>query len=141
MSEFHSEYGFGWFPARSTNLNPKQFEPHIYYEADPDRPTSNFGLNVAGIRMLSHDYNDPKSEEIGKFEWHKKTGEILNVDVDKAHRRKGVATSMLNAAKNISAKKGLPPVVHSNDRSDMGDKWAKSTGEELPKRLKLNRGE
>jgi hypothetical protein len=46
---------------------------------------------------------------------------------------------MLAAAKDIAAKTGVSAPVHSNDRSDMGDKWAKSVGGDLPKRLKLKR--
>jgi hypothetical protein len=46
---------------------------------------------------------------------------------------------MLKAAKDIAAKTGVPAPVHSNDRSDQGDAWAKSTGEKLPERLKFNR--
>lgn len=132
MSEFHSEYGWGHFPAPQTNLNPKQFAPHIYYEADPTRPTSNFGHQVAGIKMYSHEPSDPKSEEIGRFEWSKTRGEILNVDVNEDYRRRGVATAMYRAAQHIAARTGVPAPEMSSDRSEMGDRWAKSLGVKLP---------
>lgn len=135
MAELHSEYGWGHFPAPSTKLNPQQFAPHIYYEADPKRDTSNFGYKVAGVKM----YSDEKmnhDNQIGEMTWNKERGEILDIRVPKGVRRKGVATAMYKAAKDVAKRTGVAEPVHSADRSDLGQKWAKSTGEPLPKRLK-----
>ena len=142
MSEFHSEWGHGWQPAPHLNLNPKQFAPHIRYSVPTgDKPfgnaATNFGLNVAGVTLESQapDSETP-STTLGHLHWSSKTGKILDVHVVPGSRRKGAATAMLKAAKEIAAKTGVPVPVHSEDRSDQGDAWAKSTGEPLPERLK-----
>lgn len=55
---------------------------------------------------------------------------IRNVYVQEDFRRKGVATGMWNYANQ----QGLKP-VHSEDRTDAGDAWAKTVSNRLPKRL------
>ena len=145
MSEFHSEWGHGWQPAPQTKLNPKQFAPHIRYEVpDGHKPfgsdTTNHGLLVAGVTFETQAPDSGKpSKTLGHLRWSSERGEILDIQVVPDARRKGVATSMYKAAKDIAAKTGTAIPVHSNDRSDMGNKWAKSTGEKLPKRLKLKK--
>ena len=54
-------------------------------------------------------------------------GTIGNVYVHPAHTRKGIATGMYNYAKQL----GLD-VKHSENRTQSGDAWAKSTGDPLP---------
>ena len=145
MSEFHSEWGHGWQPAPRTNLNPKQFAPHIRYEVPQgDKPygneATNFGLHTSGVTLESQAPDaDKPSETLGHLHWSSKTGQILDVHVIPSARRKGVATAMYKAAKDISSNTGVPAPTHSDDRSDMGDEWAKSTGEKLPTRLKLKK--
>jgi GNAT superfamily N-acetyltransferase len=142
MSEFHSEWGHGWQPAPQTNLNPKQFAPHIQYAVPTgDKPFGNaathYGLNIAGVELRTQaPDSDKPSETLGHLHWSSKRGEILDVHVVPGARRKGVATALYKAAKDIAAKTGVPEPVHSNDRSDQGDAWAKSTGEPLPERMK-----
>ena len=145
MSEFHSEWGHGWQPAPHTNLNPKQFAPHIRYEVpQADKPfgnaATNFGLHTAGVVLESQAPDaDKPSVSLGHLHWSARTGEILDVHVAPGARRKGAATAMLKAARDVAAKTGVPEPVHSGDRSDQGDAWAKSTGEPLPERMKLTR--
>lgn len=144
MSEFHSEWGHGWQPAPNTNLNPKQFDPHISYEVpQADKPfgneATNYGLHTAGVQMYTGDPAEGRVSEVGHLHWSSKRGEIIDVHVHPQFRRKGVATAMLKAARDVAVKTGVPSPVHSDDRSDMGDAWAKSTGEPLPTRLKNNR--
>lgn len=141
MSEFHSEYGWGWFPAH-TKLNPKQFKSHAHYSIAIDdgihRNTTNYGLGVHGVTMYDNN-PDEGGNRIGELTWSAKRGEILDVHVDPAHRRKGVATALLHAAHKVASMKNVLPPVHSNDRSDMGEKWAKAVGGQLPPRMKLRR--
>ena len=143
MAEFHSEWGHGYQPAPPTNLNLKQFAPHIRYEVpQADKPfgntATNFGLHTAGVELTTQDpESDKPSETLGHLHWSSTRGEILDVHVVPGARRKGVATALLAAAKDVAAKTGVPAPVHSKDRSDMGDKWAKSVGGELPERLKI----
>lgn len=143
MSEFHSEWGHGWQPAPNTNLNPKQFAPHVRYSVPTgkfDNNTTHFGLHTAGVTLESQaPDSDKPSETLGHLHWSSTRGEILDVHVVPGARRKGVATALYKAAKDIAAKTGVPAPVHSSDRSEQGDEWAKSTGEKLPERLKSNR--
>ena len=130
-----AEYGSGdgrWFvrPTSVSKLNPKQFDLHIRFSrADK---YSNYGQKVHNIRM-----EDEKTGDfVGGIEWHKDTGEILGVDTQKQYRRKGVATTLFHEAKNVAKEQGLAEPVHSADRSDLGNKWAKAVGGNLPKRVK-----
>ena len=54
---------------------------------------------------------------------------ILGMGVHPDHRRQGVATAMLAAARGAGA-----TVLHSTDRSDAGDAWARSVGGDVPER-------
>jgi GNAT superfamily N-acetyltransferase len=56
-------------------------------------------------------------------------GTISYVSVEKPFRRKGVATALLRRGR----KAGLA-LQHDDARSTMGDAWARSLGERLPKR-------
>jgi len=51
------------------------------------------------------------------------------------HRRKGVATSMFHAAKDMAREQGLQEPSHSQSRSDAGEGWVQSLGEQAPARV------
>ena len=138
MSEFHSEYGHGWQPAPHTNLNPKQFAPHIQYSvvtnSPYDRGTTRWGHNVNGLDLVSHspDDNAKSPETLGHMHWSSTTGEILDVRVNQDVKRKGAATAMYKAAKDVAKKTNTITPRHSNDRTPEGSKWAASTGDHVP---------
>jgi GNAT superfamily N-acetyltransferase len=73
--------------------------------------------------------------KVGHLVWDPKDGEIQNVQVHEDHRGKGVAEGMLLHAKSLGIS---PEPVHSDDRSESGDAWAKKMaekhGDELPPR-------
>jgi GNAT superfamily N-acetyltransferase len=98
-----------------SNLNPIQFS---------------FTNTIGGHQVLAHVDNKP----VGKLEWAKATGKIQEVFVSKPHRRKGIATSMLEQSRTMAKKKGLNAPVHSERRSDEGQAWAASTKDNLPER-------
>jgi GNAT superfamily N-acetyltransferase len=75
-------------------------------------------------------------EYVGKLDFRKVDGEIMQVDVEEEHRRKGIATNSLGVARAYAEESGLPPVTHSNDRTPEGEAWAKSIGDELPTNIK-----
>ena len=75
-------------------------------------------------------------EYVGWFEFRKVDGEIMEVNVEEEHRRKGIATNSLGVARVYAEDSGLPAVVHSDDRTPEGEAWAKSTGDELPTNIK-----
>ena len=89
-----------------------------------------FQDTIGGHQVLAHQDSKP----IGKREWASGTGKIHEVFVSKPHRRKGVATALLNESRKIAKDKGLKVPVHSERRSDAGDSWAQSLGEKLPER-------
>lgn len=75
--------------------------------------------------------NHPSHGEVGYMElephrsgeWHV----VSDVQVPAQFRRQGIATALWNHAKAI----GLNP-QHSSWRTKAGDKWAHSTGDEVP---------
>lgn len=70
----------------------------------------------------------------GHLLWHHKTGEIGSIEVEKEHRRKGLATEMLGQARQIaSTTRGVPAPRHSPERTREGEAWARSTGDRLPR--------
>ena len=85
---------------------------------------------MVGHQVLAHVDNKP----VGKLEWAGATGKIQEVFVSKPHRRKGIATSMLEQSRTIAKEKGLQTPVHSERRSDDGQAWAESTKDKLPER-------
>ena len=66
---------------------------------------------------------------VGQLSWSP-TGRISNIHVLPALRRKGIATAMYNYARGLGV--GMPE--HSHQRTDEGEAWAQSLGEELPER-------
>lgn len=68
-------------------------------------------------------------ELIGHLVWEEDSGEIYKLWVQSAYRRKGYATELWNRAKNYPIKP-----KHSAWRTNEGEAWALSTGDELPPR-------
>ena len=52
---------------------------------------------------------------------------IAEISVRPSSRRQGIATALLRLAKER-----FPDLRHSPDRTEMGELWARSTGDELP---------
>lgn len=69
------------------------------------------------------------SKSVGRLSWYGKTHVIDKIDVDQEHGRKGIATAMWNWGQEMT-----PKPNHSGDRTQMGDAWARSTGDSLPRR-------
>jgi len=105
-----------------SNLNKQQF-PYTYsYSNDghsnlPEHTVTAYHKNKSvGFLTFAH------------------MGPVLDVQVDKEHRRKGVATGMWNHALSlggsIDKETGayIPHVEHSPNRTEKGEEWAKSTG-------------
>lgn len=90
--------------------------------------------------MVGAPGDDPHmpGQVIGEMSWHK-DGEIKNLTVQDTHQRRGIATTMYDIAKSATAKKNVA-LRHSPQRTDMGEAWAKSTGDPLPLRVDPNAG-
>jgi GNAT superfamily N-acetyltransferase len=91
------------------------------------------GRNNADFQNITYKFTDthPTSHELEAFDptvgdvvgylrWHRKSGRVEDVNVDKEHRRKGIATGLWNHAKTL----GVTPPRHSGVRTESGASWA-----------------
>lgn len=119
------------------NLSPLQFN----YTA-PDTPIEQ-KKNEPYKEPIPHhvvDAYNKKGEWMGNIMWNKRSGSIEDIRTREDMRRKGIATATYKAAQKIAAEKGIKSPKHSAKRTEEGEAWAKSTGEELPKRKKSGYG-
>jgi hypothetical protein len=105
------------------NLSAPQF---IHEETDNEHVITASSGGMA-IGQLSWQKN--KSHGYGK-------GEISGVFTNPANRRQGVATGMYNEGAKYS-----PKPVHSGNRTNAGNSWARSTTGAVPDRPRSVRGE
>ena len=90
-----------------------------------------FKDTLGGHQVTAHIDDKP----VGLLEWAAGgKGQIENVKVLPEHRRRGVATALLGEARRVASEREILPPAHSERRSDAGDAWAKSLGEDLPER-------
>jgi GNAT superfamily N-acetyltransferase len=68
------------------------------------------------------------------IEWEP-SGELYYIKVPVEYRRQGIATQLWKSAQQYALHSGLPTPSHSEYRTNEGDAWAKSLGEELPPRI------
>lgn len=135
MSEYGSDDGRWWVkPTELPTLNFHQFEPHIHFSRAGEY--SNHGRYTHHISFSTHEPDDPKNEEVAHLAWHSGTGEVLGIRTHSEYRRIGIANTLFHEAKKAAREQGLVEPVHSDDRSDMGDAWAKQTGDPVPTRYK-----
>ena len=80
----------------------------------------------------------PTGEPIGRMTWLN-YGPLHEIDVNRDHQRKGIATGMWGHAIELAVSsyskgvnKRIPMPEHSIFRTPAGDAWAKSTGDYLP---------
>jgi len=98
---------------------------------DENRPNANF---IAAMNWEPKDSTFMQEQEPDDS-WPVKAGEINDIWTRDDHRRKGLATFMYGYAKKMSeSDPTIAPPVHSTHLSDAGEKWAKSTGDPVPKR-------
>jgi len=71
---------------------------------------------------------------VGHIDWNNRTGAISNIMTAHKMRGLGVATTLFDKANKLSADTGIKAPIHSSDRTDKGEAWAKSVGGDLPKR-------
>jgi len=131
MTTFYDnkEWGHGQRPLFGSVLNNKQ-HGGMYAQ---------YSLDLPGKMSSDDSYHEVKAynsehDNIGHLQWHKSTGEILDVRVEPEHQRKGIATALHSMAHKVAGEFNVVKPVHSGDRSDQGEEWAKSIGGPLPKR-------
>lgn len=98
---------------KERNLNEYQFEHYV----DPDYKSQTLSAHHEGYLG-------------GYIEWEPKyEHEIQMIKVYPGHTKQGLATELYRRAKEID-----PKISHSPERSDAGEAWARTLGEDLPKR-------
>lgn len=115
----------GHNPKAHRDLSGVQFKYHY-----PGAPNQHPTLHT--IEAL-----DSQGDYLGHMDWHKKSGKIDNINTKVGMRGLGVASSMYEKAKKLSADTGISSPVHSKHRTDKGDAWAKSVGGDVPPRAKI----
>jgi GNAT superfamily N-acetyltransferase len=73
---------------------------------------------------------------VGTLQWHPKTGDVNWVRTHQDYRGLGVATTLWEKAKKLSADTGIKAPEHSKHRTPEGEVWAKQVGGNLPTRAK-----
>lgn len=75
------------------------------------------------------------SNTMGTMLWDSK--QLRNIGTTPGQERRGVATSLWNEGHRLAAEDPkIPQPKHSADRTEAGDKWARSVGGRLPRRKK-----
>jgi ribosomal protein S18 acetylase RimI-like enzyme len=125
----------------SKPLNQYQFRTHPIGSnpAFPDSAPDTWRTDIVEVGPVrSKDYPQG-GRRVGFMEWEKPEGntpstQIWNVEVDPAHRRRGLATEALRHSQRVAKNsRGLIPMpVHADDRTTEGDVWARSTGDWVP---------
>lgn len=98
-------------------LSPEQFAEHLQYQ------------------RLDESHYIYSEHHGASMEWDANTGDILGLGVAPAHRRQGVATAMYREAHRRAVQDpSIHPPRHSHARTEAGEAWAQSLGEDLPPR-------
>lgn len=95
----------------------------------------NNGDTSARLNAFPPGADQATAKPLATMAWRKRSGEIHMIAVDESARRQGVATTLLERARQIASEtRGVPRPRHSSDRTDAGEAWARSLGERIPKR-------
>ena len=109
---------------------------HVQFDDDNRVSTNIKGVSLSHLDVAGDDEHIGAfvgEDKVGHLSWNPKTGSISKVHVHERHRRKGIATAMWNHAQEVSKKLKIFPPHHTEERTDMGDAWAKKVGGNLPK--------
>ena len=121
-------------PVSLPTLNFHQFNPHVQFNASDY--VNAHGEPIHRIRMVDVTPHGPWS--MGELRWHGHTGEITNVETEPDYQRLGVANTLLEEARRAAKEHGLESPVHSSNRTEDGQAWAKATKDKLPRRKRVN---
>jgi hypothetical protein len=94
-----------------------------------DQPEFGESFTTHRVRAMSQ-----HGSELGSMLWSGK--EIRNIGVTPGQERRGIATAMWHEGHRLAAENpGIPQPKHSKQRTSAGDKWARSVGGRLPRRV------
>lgn len=131
-------------PNKPRNLSDVQFRYtapsrrgfFAYHQIQAIAPSSDAkeggGLPLVG--SVGKVENKPTHNVVGTIQWHPKTGEVNWVRTHQDYRGLGVATTLWEKAKKLSADTGIKEPKHSKHRTEEGEAWAKKVGGALPGR-------
>lgn len=96
-------------------------------QGDPgDKDRNADGTTGIPHRIVAKEDESP----IGQITWRRKIEDIF---VEPKFRRQGVATGLLNYARELSTQfEGVMPPQHSEHRTEEGDAWAKAVDTDVP---------
>lgn len=85
------------------------------------------------INIFSKGSKHDAENKIGWIRWQSNDeGRIAHIEIAKEYRRRGLATFLYDYAKTISLEKGITPPRHHEVRTEAGEEWANSIGDEVP---------
>jgi hypothetical protein len=90
---------------------------------------------MSGTTIVQAVHTDT-GQVVGHLRWGGH-GVVENVQVNKDHQRKGVATGMWRHANELADQGLVPRPKHSDVRTAEGDAWAKTVGGELPQNHRI----
>lgn len=95
---------------------------------DPRYPSEGRPRDYIGVGHMAWNAGPAYKHPLGAGQIRK--GEIEDLHVDSAYRRKGIAAAMFNVSRQM-----LPYMkpTHSPERTRAGDSWARAVGGRLPK--------
>lgn len=86
------------------------------------RPVDDFGTAAGSdFHQVQAKVGD---ETIGHITWHPATGEIWGIGVRRSHRRRGVATALLQEAHRVADERNLAHPEHSDRQTPDGEAWS-----------------
>ena len=125
-------------PNKPRNLSGVQFRYtapsrkgfFAYHQIQAIAPHANVENKFEGGPLVPQ----PKGQVVGTIQWHPQTGSVNWVRTHQDYRGLGVASTLWEKAKKLSADTGIRAPKHSKHRTDQGDAWAKSVGGKVPRR-------
>lgn len=98
----------------------------------PDDPSSHLMAFPATDGLPAHRLLAPSElgdtqlrseDQVAAIEWNPRTGEVLQIYVDPARRRQGLATAIGLAAAVLARARNRPDVWSDGQRTELGEKW------------------
>jgi GNAT superfamily N-acetyltransferase len=110
-----SEYQFRYRPT-----GPQQDLPGYFNDRDEDDTNTLYDHEVYAVHK-------PTNSVVGEMYYHT-DGPIFQIDVDKDHKRKGIATEMVNHATRVAkaSNKKIRPPSRAYTETEEGSNWADS---------------
>src|SRR5882724_8357696 len=94
-------------------------------------PHPNHRLNALAAFTPATAWPDGR-RQVGRLQWDRQTGEVLDILTHQNYRRQGIATELWHRAVIMAEAEGFTRPVHSGLRTIAGEAWVQSLGELAP---------